>query len=139
MAATAPSPSRYATTASGAPTPAAVPASSASKTGSRHSAEQSRSSARPVTEQPCTSTCLPSPAPHRVLPRQALPPSHHPSHAGRRVSGEASAGWGSRLAAVDDPADRVRRQILLRQESRRRALGNEICEVGLRMGGYEDH
>ena len=58
---------------------------------------------------------------------------------GRASPRHCRPGWVCWLAAIDDPPDRARRQIPLRQESHRRALGDEIREVGLRMGRDQDH
>src|SRR6266540_7523859 len=55
------------------------------------------------------------------------------AHVSRRTV-SASAG-----ADVEDQANRVRRQLRLRQEPDRRTLGDEIPEVGLRMRRDQDH
>ncbi len=50
-----------------------------------------------------------------------------------------SAGCSSRPAAIDDPADRIRRQLLLRHEPCRRAFGDRTREIGRRVGRDQDH
>ena len=46
---------------------------------------------------------------------------------------------GLLAAAIDDPANRIRRQLLLRQEPRRRAVGDRTREIGRRVGRDQDH
>jgi signal transduction histidine kinase len=58
--------------------------------------------------------------------------------AGRRVLTRGSAGCASWSAAIDDPANRIRRQLLLRQEPCRRAFGDRIREIGRRVGRDQD-
>jgi signal transduction histidine kinase len=40
---------------------------------------------------------------------------------------------------VDDPQDRIGRQLRLRHEPRGGAVSDQVCEVGLRMGRYQYH
>jgi hypothetical protein len=42
-------------------------------------------------------------------------------------------------AAIDDPVNRIPRQLLLWQEPRRRAFGDRSREIGRRMGRDQDH
>jgi signal transduction histidine kinase len=58
--------------------------------------------------------------------------------AGRRVLTRGSAGCASWSAAIDDPANRIRRQLLLRQEPCRRAFGDRTREIGRRVGRDQD-
>ena len=58
--------------------------------------------------------------------------------AGRRVLTRGSAGCASRSAAIDDPANRICRQFLLRQEPCRRAFGDRTREIGRRIGRDQD-
>jgi len=58
--------------------------------------------------------------------------------AGRRVLTCGSAGCASWSAAIDDPANGIRRQLLLRQEPCRRAFGDRIREIGRRVGRDQD-
>ena len=58
--------------------------------------------------------------------------------AGRCGSARRSAGRPRWPAAIDDPADRVRRQLLLGQERRRRAFGDRAREIGRRVGRDQD-
>src|ERR1051325_5372248 len=57
---------------------------------------------------------------------------------GRRVLTGGSAGCTSWFAAIDDPANPIRRQLLLRQESCRRAFGDRTREIGRRVGRDQD-
>lgn len=57
----------------------------------------------------------------------------------KAVSAHASAGRVSRREAINDPLDRIRRQLWLRHKPDGGALGDQIREVGLRMGRDQDH
>jgi signal transduction histidine kinase len=58
--------------------------------------------------------------------------------AGRRVLTRGSAGCACWSAAIDDPSNGIRRQLLLRQEPCRRAFGDRIREIGRRVGRDQD-
>ena len=79
---------------------------------------------------------------HSILGKLRLPETRgrSPPRARRaHLPRGAVARGASARAAVEDPANRVRRQLRLRQEPGRRALGDEIREVRLRVRRDQDH
>jgi hypothetical protein len=89
----------------------------------------------------------PAAIPGTRQPEPGIPVRPHPAQpeATERESSDGARrlllrrGSTSGRAAVEDLANRVGRQLRLRQESCRGALGDEIGEVGLRMGRDQDH
>jgi signal transduction histidine kinase len=79
---------------------------------------------------------------HVQLPADPMATSTRPGgtptaaagRAGRRVLTRGSAGCASWSAAIDDPANRIRRQLLLWQEPCCRAFGDRTREIGRRVG-----
>jgi signal transduction histidine kinase len=65
-------------------------------------------------------------------------PTSAAGRTGRRALPGGGAGCACWSAAIDDPANRIRRQLLLRQEPSCRAFGDRTREIGRRVGRDQD-